>query len=69
MIDQIDRLRDEDATPTPARPKRQPPMQTLKAGDEIEAAKNKNRLGKNIVLSTQCAPLAASEAVQRQVVV
>ena len=68
MVDRMDQLREDDATPTPK--KRHPlPTQAPKPPDEIDVAKNKNRLSKNITLSSQCAPLAVSEAAQRQVVV
>ena len=72
MVQQMDRLRDDDATPTPPKTRHQPPTQASASSvpaDEIDVAKNKNRLSKSITLSSQCAPLAVNEAAQRQVVV
>ena len=68
MVERMDALRDCDATPTPQKLRHHQPSQTPTT-DEIDVAKNKNRLSKSITVSTQCAPLAVSEGVQRQVVV
>jgi Vesicle coat protein involved in Golgi to plasma membrane transport len=76
MVERMDRLREDDATPTPAKPRHPKPtdgstkaMSSAQPADEIDVQKNKNRLSKTISLSSQCAPLVLGEGVQRQVVV
>jgi len=59
MVEHLDKLRDDDVTPTP---QKQPPPK-----DDLEVAKT--RVNKNIKLHPQCAPLAVAETAQRQVVV
>jgi Vesicle coat protein involved in Golgi to plasma membrane transport len=72
LVERMDKLRDDDTTPKPGvkhpMPVAAKALQSVPI-DEIEVQKNKNRLSKTISLSTQCAPLAVSEAAQRQVVV
>jgi hypothetical protein len=72
LVERMDKLRDDDTTPTPGVRHPMPAAATAPPSnpvDDIEVQKNKNRLSKTISLSTQCAPLAVNEAAQRQVVV